>query len=177
MEQKINVWKANLNNGLILASVGVVISLIMYFFDLMFNQSLGYVTMLIQLVVLFFLLKSYRDTVLNGYISYGKALGAGIVINIYNALIMALFTYLLYSIIDPGLTVKKLAFIEEMMLKKGTPQAGIDAIMKMQEKLNRPFMSAIINIFSFMLFGTIISLITGIFVKKEGNPLIDSPAN
>lgn len=175
MEQKVNIWRANLNNGIILALVGVAVSLLMYFFDLMFNQTLGYVTMLIQLVVLFFLVKSYRDNFTHGYISYGQALGAGIIINIYNAIFMALFTYLLFTVIDPGLTAKKLAFVEEIMLKKGTPQASVDVVMKMQEKLSKPLISSVINIFSFIFIGTILSLITGIFVQKQGNPLLDSP--
>jgi hypothetical protein len=177
MEQKVNVWKANLTNGLILALAGITISLLMYFLNLLFNQTLGYVTMLIQIVVLFFLVKSYRDTFTYGHITYGQALGAGIVINIYSALIMVLFTYILYTFIDPGLTAKKLAFVEEMMLKKGTPQASVDIVMKMQEKLSKPLISSIINLFSFLLIGTIYSLIIGIFVKKEGNPLLDTPEN
>ena len=177
MEQKVNVWKANLTNGLILALAGITISLLLYFLNLLFNQTLGYVTMLIQIVVLFFLVKSYRDTFTFGHITYGKAFGAGIVISIYNALIMALFTYILYTLIDPGLTAKKLAFVEEMMLQKGTPQASVDMVMKMQEKLSKPLISTIINVFSLLLIGVIYSLIIGIFVQKEGNPLLDSPKN
>ena len=177
MEQKVNVWKANLTNGVILSLVGIACSLVLYFLNLIFNQTLGYVTMLIQIVVMFFLVKSYRDTFTFGHITYGKALGAGVVISVYNALIMALFTYILYTLIDPGLTAKKLAFVEEMMLQKGTPQASIDVVMKMQEKLSKPLISSILSIFSFLLIGVIFSLIIGIFVQKEGNPLLDSPEN
>ena len=34
MEQNVNVWKANLTNGLILGLIGIVYSLVMYFLDL-----------------------------------------------------------------------------------------------------------------------------------------------
>ena len=50
MESQVNPWKSNLTNGLILALVGIVYSLVMYFLDLSLNKSQGYVFMLIQIV-------------------------------------------------------------------------------------------------------------------------------
>ena len=41
MEQKVNVWKANLTNGLILALAGIVYSLVMYFLGSFFKQDPG----------------------------------------------------------------------------------------------------------------------------------------
>lgn len=177
MEQKINVWKANLTNGMILALVSVVYTLFLYFFDLLFNPALGYVFLLVQIILVFILIKSYRDNILHGYITYGQAVGAGVVISLYSAIVLALFSYILYTVIDPGLTAKKLAFLEEMMLNKGVPQATVDTAMSMQKKLQTPLISSILGIFTSVLGGTILSLIIAIFVKKEGNPLLDAPEN
>lgn len=174
MEQKVNVWKVNMTNGLILGLIGIVYSMVMYFLDLTFNQVQGYIFLVVQIVVIFFLIKSYRDNYLHGNITYGQSVGAGVVIILYSAVIMALFTYILYTIIDPELTAKKLAFLEEMMLKKGTPQEAVDAFMKIQEKVQKPIIAAPLTIFSSLFGGTILSLIISIFVRKEGNPLIDS---
>ena len=100
MEQKVNAWKTNLTNGLILGLVGVVYSLLMYFLDLSFNKNSGYVFMLIQIVILFFLLKSYRDNFMHGQITYGQSVGAGVIIFLYFAVIMAVFTlYPLYMLL------------------------------------------------------------------------------
>ncbi len=118
MEQTVNPWKTNLSNGLILALVGIVYSLVMYFLDLTFNPIQGYVFMVIQVALLFFLLKSYRDNYMHGQITYGQAVGAGVIICLYYAVIMAVFTYILYAVIDPGLVGKQLAFAEEAMVKK-----------------------------------------------------------
>ncbi len=178
MEQNVNVWKANLTNGLILGLIGIVYSLIIYFLDLSFNKAQGFVFMVLQVVILYYLLKSYRDNFLYGNITYGKALGAGLVICLYYAILIAIFNYILYTVIDPALLSKQLAFTEEMMLKKGLPQAQIDAGMAIQSKIMKPAIMAPLSIFGTMLWGLIISLIVGIFVRKEGNPLIDStPAN
>jgi hypothetical protein len=175
MEQKVNVWKANLTNGLILALAGITYSLVMYFLDLSLNKTQGYVFMLIQIALLFYLLKSYRDNFLHGQITYGQSVGAGVIINLYYAVMMAIFSYILYAVIDPGLVAKQLALAEEAMVKRGTPQEAIDAGMAFTAKIMKPGIMAISSVFFTMIWGTILSLIVSIFVRKEGNPLIDVP--
>jgi hypothetical protein len=175
MEEKVSVWKANLTNGLILGLVGVVYSLVMYFLDLTFNQVQGYVFMVVQIALLYFLLKSYRDNYLHGQISYGQSVGAGVVISLYSAIIGAIFIYILYTVIDSGLTEKQLAFLEEKMLEKGAPQEAVDAGMAIQRKILKPEIMAPFSILGSMFGGTIFSLLISIFIKKEGNPLIDTP--
>lgn len=175
MEQNVNVWKANLTNGLILGLIGVVYTLIMYFLDLTFNQVQRYVFLPVLIVTLFYLVKSYRDNYLHGYITYGQAVGAGVIIFLYYSIIMAVFIYILYAVIDPGLVGKQLAFSEEVVAKRGMPQEAMDAYMKIQKKLIRPGIMVPVGIFGNMLTGVIMSLIVAIFTKKEGNPLIDAP--
>jgi hypothetical protein len=178
MEQNVNVWKANLTNGLILALVGIVYSLVMYFLDLTLNKVQGYVFIVVLLVILYFLLKSYRDNYRHGLITYGESVGAGVIISLYYVLVMAVFTYILYTVIDPGLITKQLAQAEDGMRAKGNlTEAQIDAGMKFTEKIMKPGMMVIISIFFGMIWATIVSLIVSIFIKKEGNPLIDTPTN
>lgn len=177
MEEKVNPWKSNLTNGLILGMVAVVYSLVMYFLDLSLNKAQGYVFMLIQIVLLYFLLKSYRDNYLHGQITYGQSVGAGVIICLIYAVIMAIFTYIQYAYIDPGLIAKQLAIAEDAMVKRGTPQAAIDAGMAFTAKIMKPGIMAVTTVFFLMLWGTILSLVVSIFIKKEGNPLIDAPVN
>ena len=177
MDQTVNPWKANLTNGVIFALIGVVYSLVIYFLDLSFNKVQGYIFMIIQIVVLFFLVKSYRDNYKYGVITYGEALGAGVIIFLYYAIIMAVFTYLLYAVIDPDLIDKQLAFTEEEMIKRGIPESAIEAGMKVQTKMMKPVIMAPLSIFGSMIQGLIMSLIVAAFVRKEGNPLIDTPQN
>jgi len=177
MEEKVNVWKANMTNGLILALEGIAFSLVLYFFDLTFNKSIGYINIPIQLGLLYFLLKSYRDNFMHGQITYGQSVGAGMVMFVYVALIMVIYTYLLWAVIDPGLAKKSLAVTEEAMVKKGTPQAAIDAGMAFTAKIMKPGIMAFFSIFGSLIGGLIFSLLVSIFIKKEGNPLIDTPVN
>jgi len=177
MEEKVNVWKANLTNGLILGLVGIAFSLVLFFLDLSLNKTVGYINIPIQLVLLYFLLKSYRDNFMHGQITYGQSVGAGVVIFVYYAIIMAVFTYLLFTVIDPGLAKKSMALSEEAMVKKGLPQSTIDTGMAFTAKIMKPAIMAIFSIFSSMFLGVIYTLLVSIFIKKESNPLIDAPTN
>jgi hypothetical protein len=177
MEQKVNPWSANLTNGLILGLIGIVYSLVIYFLDLSFNKVQGWIFILLEIVILFFLVKSYRDNYKHGMITFGEALGAGVIICLYYAVIMAIFTYLLYAVIDTGLIDKQLAFTEELLQKRGLSQAQIDAGMKIQAKFIKPAFMAPVSIISNMFTGLIFSLIAAAFVRKEGNPLIETPQN
>ncbi|MBE3085773.1 MAG: DUF4199 domain-containing protein [Bacteroidetes bacterium] len=178
MEQKVNVWKANLTNGLILGLAGIVYSLVIYFLDLTFNKSLGYIFLLFTVFLLYYFIRSYRNNFLNGYITYGQSVGAGVIIFLYYSIISGIFMYILYTVIDTGLTNKMLAMVEETMVKSGkVPEGSLDTVMAFQKKILRPEILVPMTIISNMFFGTIISLLVSIFVRKEGNPLIDSPAN
>ena len=177
MEQKVNVWKTNLTNGVILGTTGVIYSLLMYYSDLILNQAQGYIFIVIQIALLAYLLKSYRDNYCFGNITYGQSVGAGVVIFFYYAIIMAVFTYILYAVIDTGLIDKQLASVEEKIMERGLPQAQVETAMSIQRKLLTPGVISLTSIFGYMFQGTIISLIVSIFIKKEGNPLIDVPAD
>jgi len=176
MEKTSNVWKDNLVNGLILGLIGVVFSLVMWILDLTFNKNIGYLFLLAEIVILFFLLKSYRDNHMHGAISYGQALGAGVVIFLYATIITSIFSYLLNTVIAPGLMQKGLAVQEQAMLDRGgLTQEHIDAGLKVAEKMMQPAISIPIGLVVNMFFGLILSLIAAAFVRKEGNPLVETP--
>jgi hypothetical protein len=178
MEPKVNPWKANLTNGLIMGLAGVVFTLLTYFANLTFNKSVGYIFILITVFLLFYLIKVYRNNYLHGYITYGQSVGAGVIIFLYYSIISAVFTYILYTVIDTGLTDKLLAYIEEQMRNQGrVPEGSLDTVMAFQKKIMKPEVLAITSIITNMFFGTVVALIVSIFTKKEGNPLVDTPAN
>lgn len=176
MERPVNVWKANLTNGLILGLIGIIFNLVLYFLDLSLNKNMGWIFSVLLIGLIFYFIKSYRDNYLHGYITFGQAVGAGVVICFYYAIISALFTYVLYTYIDPGLSEKLLIQSEELLIKRGTPESAIGPALEMMKKFQKPWIIAISTIFNTMIMGTIISLIVSIFIKREGNPLLDDPS-
>jgi hypothetical protein len=173
MEQKRSIWKETFNYGIILGLITVGLSVLTYMFDLMFKTWVMWPVLLIGVLVLFLLLRSYRDHYNNGYISYGRSVGAGVIIYIYAAVITAIFTYVLYAFIDPGLVDKSLAVAEERLISKGVPDAAIDKAMEMQAKMMKPWFTALMGIINSIFYGLILSLIVSLFIMKKGNPLLD----
>ena len=60
-------------------------------------------------------------------------------------------------------------------MKKGLPEVAIDTGMAIAAKMTKPPIMSVFSIFVNMASGTILSLIVSIFIKKEGNPLVDTP--
>lgn len=173
MEENRSIWKETFMYGLIYGLISVVVSLLVYMMDLMFKPWIALPSLLISIIVLYFLLRSYRDHRNYGYITYGKSLGAGVIMNIYAAIIGAIFMYLLYSVIDTGLIAKQMAMTENKMIAKGVPEGTIDQAMAIQAKFIKPWFIALMGVLTSVFYGFILSLIVSIFVKKSGNPLLE----
>ena len=176
MEQKRSIWKETLNYGIIMGLITVGLSLVTYMFDLTFKTWVIWPSLLVGVLVLYFLLRSYRDHYNNGYITYGKSVGAGVVIQVYSAIITAIYIYVLYAFIDPGLVDKSLAFQEEKLIARGMPEAAIDQALAMQAKMMKPWFTALMSTLSSVFYGLILSLIVSLFIMKKGNPLLDEVA-
>ena len=168
--QKVSPWKGNLNWGLILGFILIIYTAILYFMDQIGNQKLGWVSFAIMIAVTFFGIKAYRDTFLGGFMTYGQALGSGVLINFYASIVGGLFTILLYSVIDPDLTQKLLVMSQDKMLEKGVSEAQMEQALSVTKIFMKPVVMAGMAVFSSVFFGLLVSLILGIFLKKEGGP-------
>ena len=174
---KVSVWKGTLNAGVFLGLVLVLYSLLLYFTDQMFNQLLGAGVYVVYIAGLFMAIKSFRENHRQGYLSYGQALGTGVVVALYAAIISAVFTYVLYTFIDPDLPVKMLEFTKQKMLDRGMPDEQVEMSMKISSKLMKPWFMSISAVLNGVFLGTIISLILGIFLKNEPeHPFDEVPA-
>lgn len=173
MEKKRSIWKETLNYGIIYGLITVVFSVLTYMFDLTFKTWIIWPSMLLGIIVLFFLLRSYRDHYNGGYITYGKSVGAGVIISIYAAIITAIYIYVLYAFIDPGLMDKSIAMAEAKMAEKGLPEEAIEKAMEMQAKMMKPWFTSLMGIVNSVFYGLILSLIVSLFVMKKGNPMLD----
>ena len=156
-----------LNWGLIIGFASIVYSVILYMLNLTFNQALGYAGVIIIIAGLAIAMKNYRDNVLGGVMSFGKAFGFGMLIVIVAALLGAIFAYLLYAVIDKGLSERMLEFTSDKMLKRGVPEAQLDVILERAAKFQKPLPIAITGLISSILGGVVLSLIIAAIFKKE----------
>lgn len=168
--QQGNVFmKSAMTYGFITGVAIVIYTLLLYMTGnyIAKNTFLGILQWLILAGGLYYGIKSYRDQFAEGFISYGRSLGLGVLISVFVGVVMGLFTYLLYVVIDPELLEKSMKYAQEEMLKAGMPESQVEAATKMQRTFNSPLIMLFSSVFSFAFFGTIISLVVSIFTKKE----------
>lgn len=166
---KSTMFQTSLTWGLITGFASIIYILILYFADLMTNAQASWITWIILVIGIYLGTKAFRDQLPGGYISYGRALGTGVMISLFYGILTAIFMVLLYTVIDADLINKVIAAQQEKMLEKGAvTEEQLEQGLEMGKKLFIP-MVLISSLFLSVFFGTIISLITSAILKKEGD--------
>ena len=113
----------------------------------------------------------YRKA-LGGSMTYGQALGCGVMVMVFASVISAIYSFLLYKVIDPSLQEQLRLFTEEQIISQGkVPEEQLDMAVNMATKFQTPGMMLVMGIFGGAFMGLIISLISSIFTQKK--PLED----
>ena len=168
MENKQRTINENaLYYGLLTGLALIIYSLILYIFDASTNKTLGYFSMLILALAMFLSAKSYRDQSNDGFISYSRALGASVLTALYASVLLGLYTFIFYKYIDPEAIKPLLEAAETEMYKQGLEDRELDQAMEMTKKFMTPGWMLGMTTLTNMFWGTLIALITSIFVKRE----------
>lgn len=169
MEPKSNpMFKSAMTSGLVLGIAIVIYSLITYVLGVLKPPFwVNLIQYLIIIAGIVYGTKKFRDEDLGGEISYSKALGFGILICVFAAVISGIYMILLTTVIDPEYMTKMMSMIEEEYVKMGMTEDQIDAAMKIASKMQSPILIVFSSIFGFAFMGTIFSLVTSAFLKKE----------
>lgn len=172
MEKQGNLMlKHSMNYGLIMGVVLVILSLITYWAGVVKPPFwLSIINYAIMVGIIVWGTKKYRDEALEGAITYGNALGFGVLISLFAGVIVAVFTYIQFTLIDPDLISKLLAIAEEELVNTGMPDDQIETALEMQKKFMTPLITTISALIGMVVMGFIFSLITSIFLKKEKSP-------
>lgn len=168
METKPNSFiRHTLYYGLYTGGGLILFSLLMYSIDINMQNPLNYLAFLILAAGLFFGITSYRDNFGGGFISYGKCIAAGALISLFASILLAIYSYLFFTFFDTTSIQKMMDLAEENLVKKGMTDEQIEMAMKYTAKMMTPAWMAIMSILMYVFWGTIISLIIGIFAKKN----------
>lgn len=167
MEQNSTFWKSSMIYGLYLALILTLFSVVLYVTGFILSPNAGYASMAITIAGIVICQIQYRNKELNGVISYGEAVGFGTAIMLFAGIVTALYTLVLYTFIDPGLIDQTKALQEEAMLTKGLTEDQIEAAMTMTSKMLTPGWMSMMGLVGSVFMGTIISLLSSIFIKKQ----------
>ncbi len=171
MEEKVKApfWKPALIYGAIMGFVSVFISLVFYFIGMATENWTNWVNMLVGLVLLVYLMLQYRKEYLGGYASFGQIflmvlVSAGIIA----VLISAIYTYLLFTVIDPGLIDQVKVIAEERIMSNSRiPESMYDDLLEKIDKRTTAAYMVKMSLIGGPIVNAIIGLIVAAFIKKE----------
>ena len=153
--------------GAILCFVGIIYNVILYMLDQNLNQNLGYLGMVITIVILILGVRSYRDNIMGGILPFSPAFKFGFVVVVVSTVINLIYSYILWTVIDPGIIGKMKDMQMEKMLEQGIPEEALDQAMAISGKFMTPMMMMIMALFFGILIGTIIALIVAAIFKNN----------
>ncbi len=168
MENKnTSIWYNGLVWGAILGFIGIIYAVILYMLDQNLNQNLGYLGMVITIVILILGVRSYRDNIMGGILPFSPAFKFGFVVVVVSTVINLIYSYILWTVIDPGIIGKMKDMQMEKMLEQGISEEALDQAMAISGKFMTPLIMTIMALFFGILIGTIIALIVAAIFKKN----------
>jgi len=148
-----------------------------------FGHSLviGYTILIAGSVLVFFGIRSYRENIGGGQISFGRAFAVGILITLIASVCYVVTWEIIYFNFMPDFADKYTAYMIEKARAAGESAQKIQAIadqMKgMKTTLNNPFLNAAFTFVEPFPIGLIVTLISAaVLRKKPGPPTNDAVA-
>ncbi len=167
MENKPSTAVLSIGYGVIIALAVIVISLILFLLNVSRENALNYVVYIVFLAGILLAQFNYRNKYLGGHITYGQAFSLGVLISLFLAIIMAVYTYIFLKYIDPGAMEEGMAMAEQKMMERGMSQTEIDQGMAFARKFATVGVTTVMTLVTYFIIGMVMSLITAIIVKKE----------
>lgn len=167
-EQQTSTKQVITKFAIIYALALVVLALVSYILGLSQNNMvLSILSMASSIVILFFGLKTRKNEIEEGFLTYGQGVATGVGIVAFGAFIFTLYTVVFYNFIDTDFLKNALQEAKLEMIQKEMSEEQIDAAMKMTENFMNPVFNAFMTYFGTLFLGTILSLIVAIFAKTN----------
>lgn len=162
-----------------LASGGVLVGIMTVMMPLCLNGTLafdnteliGYSSMVLSFLLVFFGVRSYRDTVAGGTISFGKALGVGLLIVLVASAMYVIAWEILYFNFFPDFLDQYSAHVLEKMREAGESQAAIQEQMEqmafMAKYYDNPLFNSAITFLEVFPVGLILALVSAAILRRK----------
>lgn len=170
------IWVCGVIAGIISVSWGVVSEgLISDSLSLNTRMIFGYATMILAFSLIFVGIKNYRDTYNNGQISFGKALGIGLLITLIASTVYVVVWMIDYSYFVPDFGEKYQAQVLAELKANGASAAeiqkqGAEMAVTMEKYKTSVTFRAMFTYLEIAPVGIVISLIAALILKNNAKP-------
>ncbi len=159
-----------LNYGLILGFVSIITALVNYVFGSIYEPhwSLMIASLAITTVIIVLGLKKVKE-MNSGFLSVGEAIKTGLGISLVSALIYIVYLLIFYNFIEPDFFKNMTQFQEQMIIENypNLTDEQLEAAKKNAAMFANTGVNLTITIIVSLFFGLIISLISGLVMKKS----------
>jgi len=131
----------------------------------------GYTVIVISFLFVYFGIRSYRDNVLGGQMTFGKGFQVGILITLISCVFYVVSWLFVYYNFMPDFGDKYAAYLVADVQAKGGSQAEIDNMIKQGEQakamLENPLVNAAVTFTEPFPVGLLVTLISAAVLKKK----------
>jgi hypothetical protein len=130
----------------------------------------GYTAIVISFLFVYFGIRSFRDNVLGGHITFGKGLQAGILITLVSCVFYVAAWLVIYYNFMPDFGDKYGVYLVDSVRARGGSQAEVDEMIRQADQakqmLANPFTNAAVTFTEPFPVGLLITLISAAVLKK-----------
>ncbi|WP_378180626.1 DUF4199 domain-containing protein [Aquimarina sp. SS2-1] len=134
------------------------------------QEVIGYTSMVVSLLFVYFGIKHYRDTENDGVVSFGKAMTIGLLISLFAALAFGILDYIYIKYINPDFTAEYYGHMVEQMrssLSEAEFKVKLEELEAQKELFSSPFINFLLMSSTVLIIGVIISLISGLILQRK----------
>ena len=135
------------------------------------GEIVGYTTMILAFLLVFFGIRSYRENVGGGRITFGRAFAVGILITVVACACYVVAWEILYFKFMPDFADKYAGYAIEKVRASGASQQVIDATVEQMKSFkalySNPFINAAITFVEPFPIGLIVTLISAALLRKK----------
>ncbi len=170
--------KTVLTFGLISGAIaaGTMLATLPFADSISFKQGeiLGYTTIVLSALMVFFGVRSYRENVAAGRLTFGRGFAVGILITLISSACYVATWELIYFKLKPGFAEKYAANMVDRARASGASQQKVDKIVKQAQDFKQMYDKPVMNVaLTFMEVFPIGLAVTGVsagILRKKGSP-------
>jgi Protein of unknown function (DUF4199) len=132
---------------------------------------IGYTSIVLSFLMVFFGIQSYHDNIGNGQITFLKAVAVGISITLISCICYVLTWEIIYYNFLPGFWDKYGAHLAEKLRASGASPAAVQAklqqVAKHKEQYKNPLLNATLTFIEPFPIGLVITLISALVLRRK----------
>jgi hypothetical protein len=130
------------------------------------SMVVGYTTMVLSFMLVFFGIRSYRDNVSDGTITFGRAFAVGILITLISSVLYVVTWEIMYFGI-PSFGERFMAMCAAHIKNSGASPDAIQTQLNQLKYLDNPFINAALTFTEPFPVGLIITLVSALILRKK----------